>query len=130
MTEKEIDARANEINKIRHLLGCSVEEAIDVIEQDAKIDKGEPVYFDLTKEQNKVAMKEAHKGMGQSVKTERKKERKVDDTKGKLLTGCREYIESVGGETVGMKTETEYTFTYNGETYTLKLTKHRKAKGE
>lgn len=130
MTEKEELERANEINRIRHLLKCTTEEAIDVIEQDKKIDKGEPVYFDLPKEQAKVAIKEAQKNIGHNNKGKPStRERKTDETKGTLLSGCRNYIESVGGQTLGMKTETEYTFELNGETYTLKLTKHRKAKG-
>lgn len=130
MTEKEELERANEINRIRHLLKCTTEEAIDVIEQDKKIDKGEPVYFDLPKEQAKVAIKEAQKNIGHSNKGKPStRERKADETKGTLLNGCRNYIEGAGGHTLGMKTETEYTFELNGETYTLKLTKHRKAKG-
>lgn len=130
MTEKEELARANEINRIRHLLKCTTEEAIDVIEQDEKIDKGESVYFDMTKEQAKVAIKQAQKGIGHGVReTPIKRERKVDNIKKQLLDGCKSSIETAGGTVTAEKTETEITFEYNGETYTLKLTKHRKAKG-
>lgn len=130
MTEKEELARANEINRIRHLLKCTTEEAIDVIEQDEKIDKGESVYFDMTKEQAKVAIKQAQKGIGHGAReTPIKRERKVDNIKKQLLDGCKSSIETAGGTVTAEKTETEITFEYNGETYTLKLTKHRKAKG-
>ena len=130
MTEKEELARANEINRIRHLLKCTTEEAIDVIEQDEKIDKGESVYFDMTKEQAKVAIKQAQKGIGHGAReTPIKRERKVDNIKKQLLDGCKSSIETAGGTITAEKTETEITFEYNGETYTLKLTKHRKAKG-
>lgn len=130
MTEKEELARANEINRIRHLLKCTTEEAIDVIEQDEKIDKGESVYFDMTKEQAKVAIKQAQKGIGHGTReTPIKRERKVDNIKKQLLDGCKSSIETAGGTVTAEKTETEITFEYNGETYTLKLTKHRKAKG-
>lgn len=130
MTEKEELARANEINRIRHLLKCTTEEAIDVIEQDEKIDKGESVYFDMTKEQAKVAIKQAQKGIGHGAReTPIKRERKVDNIKKQLLDGCKSSIENAGGTVTAEKTETEITFEYNGETYTLKLTKHRKAKG-
>jgi len=130
MTEKEELARANEINRIRHLLKCTTEEAIDVIEQDEKIDKGESVYFDMTKEQAKVAIKQAQKGIGHGAReTPIKRERKVDNIKKQLLDGCKSSIETAGGTITAEKTETEITFDYNGETYTLKLTKHRKAKG-
>lgn len=130
MTEKEELDNAEEINRIRHLLKCTTEEAIDVIEQDKKIDKGEPTYFDLPPEQAKQAIKQAQKNMGHSTKGKPSaKPRKVDDTKGALLNGCRSYIEGAGGHTLSTKTETEYTFEYEGDTYTLKLTKHRKPKG-
>lgn len=130
MTEKEELARANEINRIRHLLKCTTEEAIDVLEQDEKIDKGESVYFDMTKEQAKVAIKQAQKGIGHGAReTPIKRERKVDNIKKQLLDGCKSSIETAGGTVTAEKTETEITFDYNGETYTLKLTKHRKAKG-
>lgn len=130
MTEKEELARANEINRVRHLLKCTTEEAIDVIEQDEKIDRGESVYFDMTKEQAKTAIKQAQKGIGHGVReTPIKRERKVDNIKKQLLDGCKSSIESAGGTVTAEKTETEIAFEYNGETYTLKLTKHRKAKG-
>lgn len=130
MTEQEELDRANEINRIRHLLKCTTEEAIDVIEQDKKIDRGEPTYFDLSPEQAKQAIKQAQKDIGHSTKGKPSaKPRKVDETKGELLRGCKCYIEGLGGKTLSLKTETEYDFELNGETYTLKLTKHRKAKG-
>jgi len=111
MTEKEELARANEINRIRHLLKCTTEEAIDVIEQDEKIDKGESVYFDMTKEQAKVAIKQAQKGIGHGAReTPIKRERKVDNIKKQLLDGCKSSIETAGGTITAEKTETEITF--------------------
>ena len=55
------------------------------------------------------------------------KERKVDETKGKILGDCKTLLEGLGAEITAMKTETEVTFTYDGNSYTLKLTKHRPA---
>ena len=58
------------------------------------------------------------------------RERKVDETKKKILLGCKCFIEGLGGVVVSIKTETEVKFTFEGEEYTLKLTKHRPKKGE
>jgi hypothetical protein len=53
MTEKE----KAKVNEIMRLLDCTEEEAIDVIETDKIIDKGGRTKYDLSKEQEKVAMK-------------------------------------------------------------------------
>lgn len=55
------------------------------------------------------------------------KERKVDETKKFLLETVHEALKSLVKVT-NIKTETELTFVYNDEEYTLKLTKHRKKK--
>lgn len=57
-----------------------------------------------------------------------KKERKVDVTKKRLLMDCKVLLEGLGAEILGMKTETEITFAFEGEEYSLKLIKHRPKK--
>ena len=47
------------IDQIVDLLGCSIEEAKQVIADDKAIDKGERMSFDLTPEQEKRAKKYA-----------------------------------------------------------------------
>ncbi len=70
------------------------------------------------------------------TKAERKpRPRKVDETKKKILDNIRVIIEGMqlnAGQPAAttMKTETELTFYYQGDTYTLKLTKHRGKKGD
>lgn len=59
------------------------------------------------------------------------KVRKVDEEKGYILKEIKVLIEGMQmnkGQTVNvaLKTETELSFNYNGNEYTLKLTKHRK----
>lgn len=55
------------------------------------------------------------------------KERKVDEDKKFLLEVFRSRMEEVANLTIlGVKTETEISFQYFGNDYTLKLTKHRK----
>ena len=60
-------------------------------------------------------------------KTKKTKERKVDETKGYLLNLIRETLTPLVNITE-IKTETEISFVYNDESYSLKLTKHRAKK--
>lgn len=62
---------------------------------------------------------------------ERKKttrERKVDETKKKIINGFRVYLEGSGATVEPLATEAEMKFTYEGESYTVKLIKHRPPK--
>lgn len=55
------------------------------------------------------------------------KERKIDQDKKFLLEVLRGRMEEVKDINIlGVKTETEISFQYRGDDYTLKLTKHRK----
>lgn len=54
-----------------------------------------------------------------------KKERKVDEEKGYLLGEVRKLLENLGATNTQQKTETEVKFTFNSNSYTIKLTKHR-----
>ena len=58
------------------------------------------------------------------------RERKVDETKKRILMNCKVLVEGMGVDLVSIKTETEIRFTFEGAEYTLKLTKHRPKKGE
>ena len=57
-----------------------------------------------------------------------KKERKVDETKGHLLACCKTLLEGLGASILSVKTETEISFTFSENQYTLKLIKHRPKK--
>ena len=58
------------------------------------------------------------------------RERKVDETKKRILNNCRILLEGMGAVSAQMKTETEVSFTFEGEEYSLKLVKHRKKEGD
>mgnify|MGYP003554296924 CR=1 FL=1 len=58
------------------------------------------------------------------------KERKVDTEKGELLALCKAILEQNGANVESVKTETEISFTFGENNYTLKLTKHRAKKTE
>ena len=60
-------------------------------------------------------------------KSKTKKERKIDENKLLILDKLHKTLETFVKIT-NRKTETEISFVYNDESYTLKLTKHRKEK--
>ena len=60
-------------------------------------------------------------------KSKSKKERKIDENKKLILDKLHKTLETFV-EITNVKTETEISFVYNDEKYTLKLTKHRKEK--
>ena len=79
-----------EIDKLVDLLGCSIEEAKDILIADKKIDKGEKMDFDLSKEQEKQAKKFANATTHKKPVAYKfdKKEKKADVTKEGSLPGC------------------------------------------
>lgn len=56
------------------------------------------------------------------------RERKVDTTKKRLLMDCKVLLERLNANILAVKTETEITFIFEGEEYSLKLVKHRPKK--
>ena len=92
---------------------------------------GEPVTREEAEEMAEMEIKAgALKHYEQSDKPRKpaKKERKVDETKKRILTDCKTLIEGLGGEIISMKTETELTFIFEDAEYSFKLIKHRKKK--
>jgi hypothetical protein len=93
---------------------------------------GEPVTREEAEEMAKMELgaKENCKQYVQSEKPKKKAERvrKVDDEKGRLLADVKTLFEGLGAEVLSMKTETEVEFLFNGNHYTIKLTKHRPPK--
>ena len=78
----------DQIEKLMKALDCTEEEAKDIIEQDYKIDHGERVYFDLSKEQEKEAKKFGNVPRAKKVPTVykfEKKKAKPDPTKEGLI---------------------------------------------
>lgn len=57
-----------------------------------------------------------------------KRERKVDETKKRLLNDVRVLLEGLNADILNIKTETEITFSFQNEEYSFKLVKHRKKK--
>ena len=56
------------------------------------------------------------------------RERKVDAEKKNILSCCRVLVEGLGGVVSKVNNEADFSFTFNGNLYTLKLVKHRAPK--
>lgn len=94
MTKKDKDKKAK-VQKIMSLLECTEEEALDVIETDEIIDKGGRTKYDLSKEQEKIAMKmsavKERKAKDQTT-SQRGKTRAENPTKSGIIAEIAEFL--------------------------------------
>lgn len=120
---KDINIPDKDIEKLKISLDLSTAEAIEVWLDD----------HDYTTNEEAEAMTEKAKANRRYEKSDapRKKtvrERKVDAEKGGLLTAIKTAVEAFGGTVSSVKNEAEFSFTFNGNSYTVKLVKHRPPK--
>lgn len=104
------------------------EKLVKSIMADAEKD-GEPVTQEEAEEMARMEMGEKEiRRYEQKEPTKRKanKVRKVDEEKKRLLMDTKTLLEGLGANITEVQTETEIKFTFNGNNYTMKLTKHRK----
>lgn len=95
MTEKE----KKHIDHLVDTLGCSLAEAIDIVEKDKIIDKGGRTEFDLSKEAEKMAKKFANVGTRKAptvYKFEKKENRKANPTKEGIIEVLAESLRNCG----------------------------------
>lgn len=119
INDEKIDAYVENLN-------ISIAEACDLIlEEDGKIEESAET-TQAIKDAEKNAPRHYEHSATKRKKTE--KVRKVDETKGFFLDEVSALVEDLGAVVIARKTETETTFTYEGATYTFKLTKHRPPK--
>lgn len=115
------------IKLMMNKLGLTREEAIELIEDDEKVDKmtsAKQWDSDLSDEQKK-AIKKA-KGTGRKVnETPTKREKKVDNTKKMLIETLKNSLDMATNFEV-LNDEREFTFTVNGEKFKVVLSKPRK----
>lgn len=121
MTERE---------KIAHYmrtLGCTEAEAIELIKDDADVDKGIAKPWDLNAEQIKNQRKLANATTRKSSGTV-KRTKKENPDKQSIITCVHDGLASMDGIKGLTCTNAERTvdFTLNGISYTLTLTAHRK----
>lgn len=114
----------SEILKMMKNLSLSREDAIQLLQDDE-----DDVSEELTPEQKKV-VKKMIQGDRKKETTPRKRERKVDEKKVSLMNWFRAPISEFGGTILNEKPESEIEFELDGETYSVRLIKHRKKKAE
>ena len=125
-----MNAHEQVINKqVVHLmktLGCTEAEAIQIIKDDEAIDNGEKL-FEQTAEQKKASKAMTAAGGGKH-KEKAKRERKPDADKHKLMAALFQATDGLGLKNYQNVTDTEFSFEFNGNQYSVRLIKHRPAK--
>lgn len=127
MEYKGFNIDDNKIDAYVDNLGISIAEACDLILEESGKVKEDKATTDAI---DRLAKADGKRHYEKSAKERKavKRERKVDTTKGFLLDEVSALVEDLGAVVTARKTETETTFTYEGATYTFKLTKHRPPK--
>ena len=116
-----------QIEKLMSTLKCTREEAIEVIEDDKKIDKGEKL-FELSPELEAGAKKarQADRKLTVYNLDTKDKKRKADEDKAKLIAILAESLEQVEIIPTVTNGEREMEFIYNNRKFKLTLSAPRK----
>lgn len=102
-------------------LGITREEAIALIEDDKRIDKGEDLYK-LTAEQEKASKKARNIVGDKRERAKPKREKKADETKAKLINALFEAVVGEGATDVTItNSEREFEFYIEGKKYKIVL---------
>lgn len=108
-----------------------LEKLINSIMKEAEAD-GEPVTREEAEEMARMEIGakdiKRYETAEEPTKKRKPKERKIDEEKKNLLALMGGLLEGIGATGVEIKTETEINFALNGNSYSLKLTKHRPPK--
>ena len=124
MNDKDKD---KQIEKLVNLLGCSMSEALDIVQSDYRIDKGEKL-FELTPEQKKAAKSATITMSGKARKKRKKTKRtkKKDINKLSLMNNIIDSLNNCAQDINVINPEREITFVYNDKKYKLVLSAPRK----
>ena len=130
MTKKELEYEQT-IEKHIKLLGCTREEAIDIIETDKIIDKGGRTQYDLSKEEEKLAMKISgvNERKAKSADNKRGKVRAENPTKADLIKFLFESLTEYDCQNLNITNkERQIAFSIGDNDYELTLVQKRKKK--
>ena len=118
-----------QIQKMMKNLGLTEQEARELLADDAKIDKGQKMAFDLTPEQEKNAKKVRATGTKKptAYKFENRK-RKENTEKRDILKAIFELAEDCWDNAELVNPERQVDFHLNGNHYSITLTCHRPPK--
>lgn len=120
----------NQQEKLMRVLGCTEEEALDIISNDKAIDQGKRVDFDLDPEREKMAKKMANAGTKKPTvyKFDTKdKKRKENPTKAGIIQYLFECLTDYDNVVISNK-ERQITFSIGSEKYELTLVQKRAKK--
>lgn len=118
-----------QIKAIMKNLKCSEEEAKEIYEADCAIDHDEPMDFDLTPEQEKVAKQYTRTGTRKAPTVYKfdQKERKQDPIKRRVIQDLLAMLQEKGYENPSvLNPEREVIFNLDGCYWSVTLTKHGK----
>lgn len=113
----------NQVTKIMSLLGCTEQEALQVLEDDKRIDKGEDL-FPLTEEQKAVEKKMKNCDVKKpTVYKFDTRTKKVDEDKRYFINLFAETLENVadGGTVDVFNPERELEYLYKGRKFKITL---------
>ena len=124
--------------RIMEALGCSEEEAEQIMADDKEIDRGKPMPFDLTAEQEKVARKYTKTGTRKAPtvikldNTGGKRSRKENPTKASIISELAKFLEhdseNACVEVNITNKERQIAFRIGENSYELTLVQKRKPK--
>ena len=120
----------NQQEKLMRVLGCTEEEALDIISNDKAIDQGKRVDFDLDPEREKMAKKMANAGTKKPTVYNfdtKDKKRKENPTKAGIIQYLFECLTDYDNVVISNK-ERQITFSTGGENYELTLVQKRAKK--
>lgn len=119
------------IDEIVDLLGCSIKEAEQILRDDTAINKGERMSFDLSKEDEKKALKYANvkEHKKPMVLNLQKRERKADTTKEGVIQQIFDFLVENGYENCEILNKSKLiSFKIGDDTYEFNLIRKRKPK--
>lgn len=120
-----------QVDKIIELLGCSIAEAEDILAKDKLIDKGQRTEFDLSKEDEKKALKYANvkEHKKPAVYKFDKREKKADATKEGVVQAVFDFLVENGYENVEITNKSKLiAFKIGEDNYEFNLIRKRKPK--
>ena len=120
----------NQQEKLMRVLGCTEEEALDIISNDKAIDQGKRVDFDLDPEREKMAKKMANAGTKKPTVYNfdtKDKKRKENPTKAGIIQYLFECLTDYDNVAISNK-ERQITFSIGSEKYELTLVQKRAKK--
>ena len=115
-----------QVKSLMALLKCTEAEALDIIETDKRIDRGEKL-FELTKEQEKAAKQARQAPRAPTVYKFTQREKKANPEKAQICSAMIQGVQSLGATDLQVvNDEREFLFTLNGTKYKVTLACPRK----